>query len=247
MGQAGKVGDGTCVPEAVIEWTPIDGPGVCRDTTVTGSFTSSVGPGVSPPNFSKEGLTLDECKGECIAETLICNGISYGGDSGNRCALFINVDTAFCGNKSGWETHPYQYGWDPSGGSTIDGASGEAGWKCYTRNMASQVLSYELMAGTGVCANSSDDSPSNYSRNGMGQAACLAECSGYAQCLGFAHNLAANRCAIYMNIHTQLPGLSDWEEHLGESGWASDPVISKADQVGAGWLCYKKLTSRRKF
>lgn len=241
-GVAGKIGNGTCAQLEIPDWTPMDGPGVCRDTTNQGTITPSVGPGVSPPNFSKEGLTLDQCKQACIDETLICTAISWGGESGSRCALFISVDTAFCGNKNGWETHPYQYGWDQNN-SAVDGASGEAGWKCYVRALPD--LQYQLMAGTGVCANSSDDSPSNYSRSGVGQPQCLAECTGYAQCLGFAHNLAANRCAIYMNIHTSLPGLADWEEHLGEPGWASDPMISKADQVGSGWLCYKKLTRRK--
>lgn len=235
-GVAGKIGAGTCNPVEDITWTDM-GVGVCRDHSITNTGTG-IGPGVSPPNFSRNDLTEDECKTECIGNALTCNGIGYN-DSIPRCALFINVDTAFCGNKQGWETHAYQFGWDANS-SDITGTSNEAGWRCHKRTMGSQVDNYDRMAGTGVCANDSNDSPSNYSRNGMNETDCMNECTGYDQCLGFAHNLGASRCALYMNTHLQLAGLSDWEEHLGEPGWASDPQITKADGVGSSWLCYKK-------
>lgn len=239
-GQAVKVGDGTCDLAVIEEWIELEGQGVCRHVDPPSAFTKSVGPGVSPPNFSKEGLSLQQCKDACANETpLICDGISYGGDSARRCALFINTDTRFCGSKSGWETHPYNYGWQTSW--KINGVSGEAGWKCYTRVFSIVTAQFEQMAGTGVCANSVDASPSNYSRNGMNENDCQNECAGYAECLGFAHRLTTNRCALYMNVHTQLPGLADWERYLGESAWASDPNITKADQVGSGWLCFRKI------
>jgi hypothetical protein len=241
-GVAVKVGDGTCTALTVTPWTELPGNGVCRHVNPPTAITASVGPGVSPPNFSKEGYTLEQCKSACTSEIpLICTGISYGGESGSRCALFINTDVQYCGTKAGWEVHAYKYGWNTAW--AINGVSGEAKWKCHTREITGITLQYQQMAGTGVCANSNNDSPSNYSRNGMSEDACQNSCTGYAQCLGFAHYLSGNRCAVYMNVHTQLPGMADWERHLGEPGWPSDPQITKADQVGTGWLCFKKIVT----
>eukprot|EP00494_Astrolonche_serrata_P030155 UN30422 len=231
----------SCALLVVVEFTDM-GTGVCRDHTIINTGTG-IGPGVSPPNFSKQPVTnLDTCKHECRQETLLCNGISWN-ESAHRCALFINTDTAYCGNKSGWETHAYQYGWTTS--SEIDGASGEAGWTCYKRTADILNEKFDLKTGTGVCSNDHLGSPPNYSKSGTNANTCANECLGRDDCLGFSHNLADARCAIWMDHMTSLPGLAGWEAHDAEIEWDLQKTITRADGVGSGWLCYVK-NSRRK-
>eukprot|EP00494_Astrolonche_serrata_P005002 UN05017 len=232
----------SCALEIVIEFTDM-GVGVCRDHTITNTGTG-IGPGVSPPNYSKQPVAnLETCKQECRDESLLCNGIGWN-EGQKRCALFINTDTQYCGSKRGWETHAYQYGWTPA--AEIDGTSGEAGWKCHKRATTGQLInSFEQQDGTGVCVNSYDGSPANYSKGGTSSNICANECAGRSDCLGFSHNLADMRCALWMNTMTNLPGLTGWEAHVGEPQWDLQKEITKADGEGSGWLCYKK-NGRRK-
>eukprot|EP00494_Astrolonche_serrata_P033804 UN34073 len=65
------------------------------------------GGGVSPPNYSKDGLNLDECKTECgIIE--LCIGYSYHVNMG-RCAIWVDKTRAEMTDIDTWQlnsAHP---------------------------------------------------------------------------------------------------------------------------------------------
>eukprot|EP00494_Astrolonche_serrata_P032769 UN33038 len=81
---------GTCIQIVAPDWQCFSGIGVCRDINILNTGTGT-GPGVSPPNFSKNGIaSMENCQQECVSEPLLCNGVSYNVGI-TRCALFINT------------------------------------------------------------------------------------------------------------------------------------------------------------
>jgi len=84
--------------------------------------------GNTPPNYSKNGETREQCEAAC-QELDRCIGYSFLAVIG-RCAIWVDLEPLPA--KTGWAGYQSFDGWNV-GVDEIVRASGDAGWECYKR------------------------------------------------------------------------------------------------------------------
>eukprot|EP00494_Astrolonche_serrata_P028877 UN29144 len=95
------------------------GTGLCRGSD-----------GSVPPNYSRNGITFEECESQCSAE-ILCLGYSYS-TSEVRCALFLNMEFEDMVSSLSWTAYS-DINWIVENNVQLDSVNYAPQWECYNR------------------------------------------------------------------------------------------------------------------